>query len=250
MAALLPVPVLLLLLATRSLAHAPKLLTQPVGAKFLLLAWKDTNAGVFPAEAFHVRTGGLGTTWRQGEQSWLSPFGDYWQANNLDPGSFLTTGWSSGPATRYDQFTAKVLGWHFNGSHNYGPPLAVAMVVAASGPDMGTELPILARPLSFELVASVNTTQPELHIWRPIAPVGYTSLGDVVSNSSASPPDSPSTRVVHNSCVTPCGEAFALWSLPATKGGQAALSVWGARAELGSGDVSGGQFRATNISVS
>lgn len=229
------------------------LLLQPVDPKSLVPTWQDHGSGsALPGSAFAVPTIDLGVeTWQQGNHSWANIFGGYWQSNYLDPGTFESVGWNAGGSKAYDHFTAKVLGYRSNESWQYGPPMAAAEL--ASPADLDGTAPsrsLLALPTGFSLVGQVNKTMIPLYIWRPLAPEGYVALGDLVSNSSTAPSgaESPSVHVVRADCATPCGPAFALWALSAK--GQPALSIWGARAKAGTDDISGGQFIATNISVS
>ena len=142
----------------------------------------------------------------------------------------------------------KTAGFRSNESFRYGPPLAAALLPIPSGSSPITASQLMVAPTGFELVAQINKTKAPLYIWRAVAPAGYVSLGDLVSNSSAAPTTSAvTTRVVRSDCATACGPAFALWAT--SPKGEAALSIWGARPKPGSGDVSGAQFIATNISV-
>ena len=235
-------------------AIGDKLLIRPASATgALTAAFTDHGSGSpFPATAFAVDTAALRSSFVQGEHDWLQIFGDYWQANDLAAGAFQTKNWAEAAATLYDRMSAKVLGHSFGQSAGYGPPVAAALMSGVTpGPaGAGPRPPLLARPPSAILVATVNHTKPPLFIFRPLAPAGYISLGDILSNSST-PPDFTATastvRVVRESCATPCGNAFSLWAVH-TKGAPP-LSIWGARPILGSGDVGGGQFLASNIPV-
>lgn len=230
------------------------MLLQPIDAGTLIPLWQDHGSGsALPGAAFAVPTAELGAdTWQQGKHSWFNIFGSYWQSNYLAAGTFETVGWKTGGPTAYDHFTAKVIGYRSNESFHYGPPIAATTLTLpdANLEELAPSYPLVATPTGFSLVGQVNNTKSPLYIWRPLAPDGYVALGDLVSNSSTVPThiDFPTVRVVRADCTTPCGPAFAMWAL--TVKGQPPLSIWGARAKATGDSISGGQFIATNMSVS
>ena len=231
---------------------APKLLLQRIVPAAARLTWQDHGSGApIPGAAWAVDATVADASLVQGSQTWRSVFGDYVQADYLAAGTYQTTGWASGAPKRYDHFTAKVFGHRSNESFGYGPPL-VAVLMAGEGAQAAGQLPLLAAPSSFALVGRINktkTTTP-LYLWRPLPPPGYASLGDLATNTSTlSPQRAAAVRVVRKDCTTPCGAAFATWFVTPKKNAGPPLSLWGARPRPGSGDTSGGQFLASDVSV-
>ena len=90
-----------------------------------------------------------------------------------------------------------------------GAPLALIDPAAKGGSSRW-----LAKPTSFTLImaAGPGTALPltsPLRVWRPVAPVGYSCLGSVIT-AGVAPPSVDAVRVLHNECVAEC-PARQLW---------------------------------------